>query len=492
MTTLQKDMSIVPSGDYSFYYAPAEITISIASYLDTSTLTQLRYDSPPVVLMLKSPHWFCKMSQSISHRPCLRALRFSTLVHTSPQPLQMRKEGSNLRPLCYNRVIHGPSFTYYEVEISLKDKQKARALISEIQEGIAEAVLKATIGGMKGLEIDLSEGSYKHCYTPASILQFKSLCSFKFALDEFGRGCDALNLWGDVSVVDPASHHCIPEDFKKVIRTLIGNNKHLDELYISQGCAVDLHDASTLFRHAGGGAERQPLLLHTFTMKGVQFSHPPDPLHSPFTNLQHLRVHSVYSILPLNNLWLGLQASGTTLKTLLTSQVSHPLTSYLASYSGLQELSIQNIEDIPAWTSSKVIMTFFEIALLRHAPSLTSLSISYRRNIQYLEGWSFTPSLWMPALKSLKALKFLGLPPEKSDNISLSSLMNSDDDTLTYLDVKILRQLGPYQNVLDNVCQLGKIETLQLFWPKEVLVVGLDKWIGLKRATRSWRGWRRG
>ncbi|KAF8643538.1 hypothetical protein AX16_008982 [Volvariella volvacea WC 439] len=333
---------------------------------------------------------------------------------------------------------------------STNDNEVEDSFVMEIQEGVMRAVLRGTKGQLERL--DIKPLMIPQCPLPKALLQFKHLLSFKFIRDDRAWGCE-----GEVDNSDTnlGEHDCIRDPHMQALQAVVHNNRQLKELRIDHDCDIHFHDACALFSDASDTKRIQPLALRILTISGIQFSSALGPHRSPFSKLQHLRVDSIYSHIPLDNLWISLQASETTLKTLITFQASDRLVYYLASYSGLQELVIEDIETPLGCTT-----LFFDTALPKHASSLTKLSISLGFGIEYLHGWSFAPSLWMPALNSLRILKYLQLSPGTGGGISLDSTPEIHD-----FDERTLQIFLSYQEMLDGICQLEGLETLEIFKP---------------------------
>ncbi|KAF8651506.1 hypothetical protein AX16_004718 [Volvariella volvacea WC 439] len=467
------DTSTQGSGIISFNEAPLEIIRCVAAYLDTPALKQLRLTSR-YMNAVASPLTLRSVAITFAWGRNIEAL-LESCKYPLPGLYQNARNltiwfcgwfvsnyiDRRMEDLCAT-IERCTGVRSLSVKWRVYGNSSRTLWCAQTQGWVADAVLKGTNGKLEELEIESSTS----VRIPPSFLQLKQLRVFKFTLDEEGWWCNSFGLGEEVNTdMGNADNHCIREGCRNALLAIIRSNSQLKELYIVQGCGLGFHDIGVLFPGVsddsdGGG----PMGLHAFTIKGVKFPRSLDPCRSPFIGLQHLRVLSPYSLLPLDNLWTSLQAAGTTLKTLTTSQTSHPLILYLASYSGLQELVLLEIEDQPDCISPRSIALFFEVAIPQHATSLGKLSISFQRGIDHLDGWSFTPSLWMPALQSLKALKSLHLSPGSCDTTPF------DSHTLPYNSINqeqnALSIYRSYQEILDSIFQLKGIQNVEIFWTR--------------------------
>ncbi|KAF8646903.1 hypothetical protein AX16_007052 [Volvariella volvacea WC 439] len=400
-----------------------------------------------------------------------------------------------------------------EWEPGFDDTEETTVRMHNLQERVAEAAHTATGGRLERLVIiPWRKRGYE---LPRKLVEFSGLKELEFKLDEYGWGCDGLNSWGErwEGYDESEPHECIPPSYKGGLRSIVRNNPGLEVFRIKQGCAIDFHDADSLF--VGHGGDDTAPALHTLVMKGIQFPRAIPAQGSPFTSLRHLNALTPHLILPLDNLWKSLEAAGTRLETLKIRQVSLPLCSYLASYSGLRQLSIKDLNETPGHTSISTATPFFAEALPRHASSLTRLRIAFQAGVHYLEGWSFTPKLWVPALRSLTALKILRLYPGDVDRFSSPILQqrhdpgvsqSSEDDAqsepepVDEYDEEAEKErrdqqkaiyraaiVHNYQEVLDHVECVCQLETLQIIWPDEIWGCGTGhmQWLEECRETVS-------
>ncbi|KAF8662705.1 hypothetical protein AX16_001147 [Volvariella volvacea WC 439] len=484
-----------------FTEAPSDIVLSIAEHLNTKSLLHLRLVSRDLNALISS---LALRSITIN----LYDESTKDLLATCSQPLPglynnarslttrtgdwhlMRYVDKSRLPALYNMIerltrLNALTMSWKEAD-SCGPGEEITDFVHEIQGGMAEAVFKATGGRLAVL--DVQPWAARPMGFPEALLEFRGLRVLRFGLDVYGSGCNKWNRWGVLS--NPASmHKCVPRVFQEGLRRLVGNNPGLEVVDVVQGCVLNHLDAGLVFvrpedEDSSEGEEEGAGAVRSLKLMGVAFPRVLDLRRSPFSNLQHIEVLSSYSVLAFDNLWISLHASGITLRTLKAYQVSHPLVEYLASYSGLQELTIQCIEKLPACTSKESTRLFFQTALPQHSASLTKLTISLTHHVQFISGWSFNPSLWMPALESLHALKFLHLSPGIGDNFRAPP---SSDHYKVFKGRYERTVTQAYQEVLDHVGCLAssssssgasrcELELVEIFWTGQI--VGLKDSLG--------------
>ncbi|KAF8641381.1 hypothetical protein AX16_010002 [Volvariella volvacea WC 439] len=357
------------------------------------------------------------------------------------------------------------------------DKKETTARVHEIQERVIEAVYKATEGKLDRLAIiPWQEKGYD---LPKKLKEFRGLREMEFTLDEHGWACRRLGRFGSSSTQDNSSklRHCVPPSYNDALQSIVCNNPGLEVLKLTK-----------LLTHNDGG-HGKTLALRSLSMHGIRFPSVIEAQHSPFAHLRHLAVPTPYTVSSLDNLWKSLEAIGTPLETLETHQVTLPLCSYLASFSGLRRLAIQNLDDNPECVNPRVTTSFFNSSLPRHSASLATLLISFQVDISYLDGRSFTPKLWMPALHSLTALKSLHLHPvQQREGIETQTLQQGQPSPL----------IRSYRQVIDHIESLTQLRTLEIIWPDETWGggTGYERWFYASIKTvseavqelRSWNG----
>ncbi|KAF8662707.1 hypothetical protein AX16_001149 [Volvariella volvacea WC 439] len=487
---------------FPFANAPLDIILSIAEHIDPATLPQLRLLSrafgeriSPIALR-NLAFRICGANEKLerllnSSSNCLPA------IYKYGRHLTLKTDGWYVASYVDKTKIAGLYKTLERLESleSLKivwesgynDSAETTEFVYEIQEKALEAVLKATGGTLNKLVV--KPWSNRDLPLPRALGEFKGLRALAVNFDKYGCGCRGLDRWGQRAswFEEMGSHGCIPQGYQEVLNRLTRNSPELQVFEVREGCAIDFYNADELFcgigdKGSSSDGDEEPLKLRKLTITGVKFFRALNFNISPFIYLQHLDVPSLYSINSLDNLWLSLQATGTTLKSLKTSQVSLPLAFYLASYSGLQCLTIENIEDLPPCTDPKVTGVFFHDALPRHAASLSKLCISFNLGIDYLEGWSFTPELWMPALLSLEVLETLELYPSDEvkarrlerrrqsagiDNSAESGEKIEDADGEEEEEDEHSKLVRNYQEVLNHIGSLSSLVMLRILWPRQ-------------------------
>ncbi|KAF8662715.1 hypothetical protein AX16_001157 [Volvariella volvacea WC 439] len=483
--------------------APLDTILSIAELIDIKTLLQLRL--------------VCHVLNAQISPVALRNIEFRLLGIDEDRSQQRLEACSQPLPAVYQHARRlkikidcwqaayraaGPQMAqFYKMIEQLKSLKSFKIIwmsicnnteemigfYNKIPEQIVEAVFKATGGVLDKLVFKPGEHDIP---LPKRLAEFRGLRELTIKFDKYGKEtCSMLDTYGEgvrrEGHLGTEAHGCVPSVYKEVLLELVRNNPGLQYLEVRGNCAVDFHDGGELFGCGGEGApEGRILKLCKLTMTGVRFLHVLNTPTSPFTHLKHLDVPSRYSINPLDNLWMSLQISRTTLQTLRTHQISLPLISYLTSYSGLQHLAIEKIADSRPYTDPKVVAMFFHDVLTRHAVSLTKLRIGLSAGVDYLEGWSFNPTLWMPALRSLVVLDSLYLHPGDKDSVVLEEGLSTGDDRDTDISKdedsdadeddrgerrKLVRV---YQGVIDHVESLPCLVTLGILWPERKWVIG--------------------
>ncbi|KAF8649047.1 hypothetical protein AX16_006048 [Volvariella volvacea WC 439] len=438
----------------AFDRTPPEIIGSIGEYLDKSSLTRLRRETrrinasiSPLALRsirvpLEDPVCFVRLflRNCSGPLPHLYQNARNLTVRTCAGWDTCKLMGDTRLEDLYTAIerctaIRSLTLYWY----SRGEKEEVMEFIQEIQERIAAAVLKGTDGKLEKLELEpIASPQYA---LPRAILQFKRLHLFNLVL-EGHRWCKGLDSWGWGEIdehADLTEHDCIQKHHKKALQVVIRNNPQLEELHIVQSCAIEFHDAGILSPHAND-ENGQSLALHTLTISGIKFS----------------------SVLELSFRQTATPSSPSTLFVHSSRQFVDIPTSGRSDVEDTDDLSselvIENLEKEPESAA-----LFFGVALPRHASSLTNLSISFQYGVEYLDGWSFTPSLWMPALRSLSVLRTLHLFPGTGD-----SLLTPESDGLSRYEVQIFRS---YQEVLDNICKLKDLKILEIFWPNQKFIM---------------------
>ncbi|KAF8646900.1 hypothetical protein AX16_007049 [Volvariella volvacea WC 439] len=365
----------------------------------------------------------------------------------------------------------------WESTYEIKGQAAADCLFT-IQDRIVEAVYRATGGRLDRLAVEPALKSHGYGL-PGRMLEFRGLRIMESKLGTMGQRCGGLDKSGErrFPYDENAPECCISPGYKEGLRAIVRNNPGLEVFAIRQGCVMDFYDVGELFGKEG---KESALALRQLTVQGLRFPHTIPTHNSPFAHLEHLNVLFNSSLMPLDNLWKSLEATGTKLKTLTTHQLS------LASYSGLQQLAIMQIDNTTReWTDSSAVTAFFNNLLPRHSSSLTKLSTLFRPGITHLDGWSFTPHVWKPALQVLSALNTLSMysaeidePPysvmRKWEETDESGRINEIETELqaerrvsqTSFVANVTRI---YQEVIDHVEGLPRLQTLEIRWPDEVL-----------------------
>ncbi|KAF8646902.1 hypothetical protein AX16_007051 [Volvariella volvacea WC 439] len=481
--------------------APIDIVESIAKHLDLSTLKALRLASHDI------HHQFSSVAlRNIAFRINGRGENVQRLFEACSRPLPaLYQYGRHLTVMTNGwyvaryvdeEGVQGlcrtlgklKNLTSFEItwESGYDDKEDTTLRIHEIQERVIDAIYEATEG--KLVKLVINPWKEKGYGLPKRLKEFRGLRELEFTMDKYGWGCRALDRFGERSTWynETESHQCIPPSYKDTLQSMISKNPGLDIFKLHQGCAVDFHEANVLFIHSGARA----LAMRSLFIKGIRFSRVISAKDSPFAHLRHLEVLTPYAILPLDNLWKSLEVIGAPLETLKTLQVTLSLCSYLASYSGLQQLIIMELDDVPECTHPNVTSAFFNDSLPQHSSSLTKLHISLRTDISHLMGWSFTPELWMPAMRSLARLKSLHLYPGEVERFLPRREPNSDEtedyddsdeiDTSAYSAALV----QAYQEVIAHVESLPRLQTLEIIWPDKTWGCGTGRmrWLnGCKR-----------
>ncbi|KAF8662696.1 hypothetical protein AX16_001138 [Volvariella volvacea WC 439] len=438
---------------------PLDLIFPIAESLDSKSLLQLRLVSRTFSTLV-SPLALRNVTIVMNNRSVKDRIAICSQqlpgVYQHARSLTTRTGDFNLLryidrnglPDLYNTIGQLKNLTSFK--ISWQDATSHRyhpqsevmKLVQEIQEGLAGAVWRATGGMLR--ELTIEPWITRPVGLPDALLQFRELRTLRF---------DCLPPQWKPNL---AAHiHTVVSDlFQDNLGVLVRGNPHLESLQISKGWRF--FNATPLFHYPGEGDG--PSALCTLTIEGVEFSHTLDLRQSPFLNLQHLHVLSSYSSLPMDHLWLALQASGIRLRTLVTQQVSHPLVKYIASYSGLEQLAMQDIEDLHVCTSPECTELFFKTALPRHSSTLTKLSIV---STNYPGAWAFNPPLWMPALESLQSLESLQLYPRIRSSFNPPQ---SHEDYISHKDHYEEMFTEPYQEALDHIGGLIRLEILEITW----------------------------
>ncbi|KAF8663654.1 hypothetical protein AX16_000896 [Volvariella volvacea WC 439] len=469
----------------SFTSTPPDLILTIAEFLDITSLQQLRllnHDLNAIVSPLAlrnicfaladSEEKIQKLLECCSQPlPALWEYGRHLTIRTMGRYVAAQYVDKERISGLYNTIEQFKHLNSFEIRWEQGyDSEETNKFVYDIQESVTKAVLKAT-GGKVG-RLNIKPWISWAVPLPSGLTGFVGLEHLAFVVKQWE--CSMLNdvfsdggVWSD----ERKRHTCIQPGYKDALQSLIRNNPTLKTMELRQGCVTDFYDAWALFV-GSPNSTAQPLLqdLRTLIINGVTFPHVISSQMSPFLHLEHLEVQSTYRVTPLDNLWLSLQAAGTLLKTLKTHQVSLSLVSYLALYSGLQHLVIQDIQGLPACHSPEVTSKFFQEVLPRHSSSLIQLSISFETGITYLEGWSFTPGLWMPALRSLNQLKSLRLYPGNEERFRELEPRSpatgvGGEDRKQELDDKYAALTRNYQEVLDCVGSLQHLESLEIVLP---------------------------
>ncbi|KAF8662703.1 hypothetical protein AX16_001145 [Volvariella volvacea WC 439] len=490
--------------------SPPDIILSIAEHLDLSTLCQLRllsheFDAQFSALALRSIAFrLCNDEEKVQQLldacsqplPCIYRHAKHLTVKTSGWVVSRAANSTRIVDLykTIGRLERLKSFkVVWEFEHGWDESEATRDFIYEIQERVVEAVLKVTGGTLNQLTIKPKIIGKHRFALPTRLGEFKGLRELHVVFDKYGNSCSGLDRWGQISEWYGEEHDCKPEGYEEVLQGLIRNNSGLQVLDLQKGCGIEFSDAAELFL---SDDERHLSSLQKLTVSGVRFSPTLKTQSFPFARLQHLEVPSIYSILSLDHFWPSLQTAGAKLKILKTHQVSLSLVAYLASYSGLQQLTIKDIESLPTCTDSEVPAMFFNDALPRHGASLKELCISFYANISFLDGWSFTPKLWVPALPSLVALRSLYLHPgDQAQALRLQGQsqattgLNSDDDdedeAIVEIEDEHSKLVRHYQEILDHVGSLPNLEFVSILWTRHFWGRGTGRirWAKRSRAT---------
>ncbi|KAF8645430.1 hypothetical protein AX16_007824 [Volvariella volvacea WC 439] len=497
--------------------APADIIESIANHLDLSSLKVLRLISHDfhdlfssialrnVAFRINGSEEDVPRLLEACSKPLTGLYRYGRhlTVHTNGWYVARYVDEEGIQGL-YKTIEQFRNLTSFKMEwqSGYDDKEETTVRVHEIQERVVEAVHKATEGKLDRLII--LPWNQKGYDFPQQLKEFKGLRELEFTLHQYGWGCRRLNRFGDSPTQDDWNepHECIPQSYRDALRSIVCNNPELEAFKLKQGCAINSHDASKLFIHDDGHGKI--LALRTLSMRGVRFPNIIEAQHSPFAYLRHLEVLTQYNILPLDNLWKSLEVVGAALETLETHQVTLPLCSYLASYSGLRRLTIRDLGDESECVDPRVTTSFFNSSLSRHAASLTTLHVSFRVDVDYLDGWSFTPKLWMPALQSLTALRSLHLYPGQEARFNFAELeqggvqverqgsgdegerrSNRGSKTGRRLKARLLPLIQNYQEVLDHVGSLDQLQILEIIWPDETWGCGTGYMGWLNQSTKD-------
>ncbi|KAF8662709.1 hypothetical protein AX16_001151 [Volvariella volvacea WC 439] len=432
--------------------APQDIVLSVAEHLDTAMLCQLRLLSrgfnnriSPVAL------------RNIAFHICNGEDRHLTVKTDSYYVRDLDKAEI---PRLYRAIERFETLQSFEIKWHFGwDGAELKQFVEEMQGHIAEAVLKATGGVLSKLVIRGQVRAESEFAFLNELRRFNGLRVLKIGFGTYGWGCSGLDRWGQRAswYEETEPHKCVPQLYKDAVKDLIGNSPGLQELEIKAHCAIDFFDADKIFLGVFDDASGS------------------DRTRRPKLELRSLAITGT---------------AGTKLKTLTTHQVSLPLATYLASYSGLRHLIINDIEDLPPCVDPKVTTAFFHDALPQHAASLTELCITFKPAIDYLDGWSFDPALWAPALLSLEALESLRLYPgnKKARRMERTIAMDNAYETNRNVDGDAnsgeteeeddehLTLLRNYQEVLDHVGSLPSLGTLGITWPGRNFGCGTGTW----------------
>lgn len=451
---------------------PPDIFLAITSHLDRASLLQLRCTSKALSAAvtptaLRNVRFV--FDQIVTGNSYLALVNFRRSARSDPlsnlyqhiQHLSIRTQGAYVRYYLNHNHVHyiwetiARMYSLKSVTISwedgYKDDTKTSQGIKKWQDEICASVVKATEGKLEGLSISLSKSANR---IPAALLQLHGLKRLKVVRGEQGWACRIIHRYAPPNDDHPRmSGPCcdmLPTD--NGIRDIIRTNPSLEVLEILQGCRTHGFSAEDVLPET-------LTTLHTITFEGLSFlANPASYLANPapLENIRHATFTSTYRTYNLDTLWKSMKAARTHLETLRTSQISYHLVDYLASYTGLREFVVRDIQDLPACVGPDVLTPFLDKLLPTHGETLETLDINFGVDVAYIEGLSFSATGWSRAMASMNALRTLCVHPPKPDPYDEEDPKGSE-----------LRSIERgYQEIIDTIGHHPSLQHLQIHWPE--------------------------
>ncbi|TFK71982.1 hypothetical protein BDN72DRAFT_957701 [Pluteus cervinus] len=459
-----------------FAQCPADVILVTSAYLDTPSLLQLRSVNH-VLHDIVTPSVLQYVHLSLTQIRGTEAEDVTKRLQTCSTPLpnfyqsarhlKVKIDGWYIRRYVPDELLPDLWKTLsllqslISVEFAWKygydDDEETRIRVQNIRSQVASAIMKATGSRLEKLTIHPPIGELD---IPKPFLHVQGLIEFGIDYEQSGWGCDESSESdgeeaGSKAQGGPPTCDCKALPVDTDIAGILAANPTLQDLRIVHGCLGKGYPAKALFTS-------QLSDLRSITMEGLSTWGIETLLPAPsFQNLRHVNIMSSYQYHPVDPLWASMKAAGTILETLVTAQISSSLIDFLASFSGLRNLKIDDIITDSSCSSPKITSSFFDLALPRHFSTLESFSLSYGGNVKQIPGWDFDPVLWSSFLPKMTALKSLHIPPYAPEGSQAAQIA------------------ARYQTVIDTVQLVPNLELLQIHWPDRIHGCGTGrmKWV---------------